>query len=81
MAMPVADPRAAAPPAPSTALAPAATRGAASPPVTPGRNNQGAVSTDKKLLDEDYKCKTSKMELKAAGEQMQNITVINHTLW
>lgn len=35
----------------------------------------------KKLLDEDYKCKTSKMELKAAGEQMQNPTVINHTLW
>lgn len=33
--MPVAEPRAAAPPAPSTAAAPAATRGAASPPVTP----------------------------------------------
>lgn len=40
MAMPVAEPRAAAPPAPSTAPAPAATKGAASPPVTPGKGTQ-----------------------------------------
>ena len=37
--MPVAEPRAAAPPAPSTAPAPAATKGAASPPVTPGNES------------------------------------------
>lgn len=39
MAIPVAEPSAAALPAPSTAPAPAATRGAASPPVTPASNN------------------------------------------
>lgn len=48
--MPVAEPRAAAPPAPSTALAPAATKGAASPPVTPGKGTKRAVSTEKKLV-------------------------------
>lgn len=40
MAMPVAEPRAAAPPAPSTAVAPAATNGAARPPVTPGTDTK-----------------------------------------
>lgn len=67
MAMPVAEPRAAAPPAPSTAPAPAATRGAASPPVTPGRDEQSGVRADKQLPSDDNNSTTPKMGLNSCA--------------
>lgn len=67
MAIPVAEPRAAAPPAPSTAPAPAATRGAASPPVTPGKDEQSGVRADKQLPSEDNNSTTPKMGLSSSA--------------
>lgn len=80
IAMPVAEPRAAAPPAPSTAPAPAATKGAASPPVTPGKGRKKLLSANickvKRFSD---KYKNSKIELlKARGELIQNANFVHY---